>query len=147
MGSTLWLTVRHLKPSIPSSLTARRMMASFTIQTERDTPVTVNSTPDLSKDKLLAFPAFNIWFSTLQRSLRRQQNKHHEFHSAPYVLRKVDIQAVDYFKGGRLGFLKIKAEVSNDNGETFPGSVFLRGGSVGMLVSFTRGFPLHELIS
>ncbi|KAJ9212096.1 hypothetical protein DTO166G4_6252 [Paecilomyces variotii] len=134
MRSRLWLTARHLKPSVIPSLTARRMMTSFTIQTERDAPVTVNSTADLSKEQLLAFPAFNIWFSTLQRSLTRQQNEHHEFHAAPYVLRKVDIQAVDYFKGGRLGFLKLKAEVSNDQGETLPGSVFLRGGSVGMLL-------------
>lgn len=147
MGSRLWLTARHLKPSVIPSLTARRMMTSFTIQTEQTAPVTVNSTTDLSKEQLLAFPAFNIWFSTLQRSLTRQQNKHHEFHAAPYVLRKVDIQAVDYFKGGRLGFLKFKAEVSNDQGETLPGSVFLRGGSVGMLVSFTKGVPLCELIS
>ncbi|KAL2010230.1 hypothetical protein VTN00DRAFT_6037 [Thermoascus crustaceus] len=109
-------------------------MSSFTIDEGAAAPLTVNSTPDLSKDQLLGFPAFKIWLSTLQRSLARQRNASHEFHSAPYVLRKIDIQAVDFFKGGRLGFLKLKAEVSNDKGETLPGSVFLRGGSVGMLL-------------
>lgn len=41
---------------------------------------------------------------------------------------------MDFFGGDRIGFIKLKAEVSNDDGEKLPGSVFLRGGSVGMLV-------------
>lgn len=115
-------------------------MTSFTIppghssEDDKSSPLSVNCIPDLSKDQLLRFPAFNIWLSTLQRSLARQRQQSHEFHKDPYVLRKIDIQAVDFFKGGRLGFIKLKAEVSNGNGETLPGSVFLRGGSVGMLV-------------
>jgi hypothetical protein len=91
--------------------------------------------PDLNKDDLLRFPAFQIWLSTLKQSLKRQQHPSHEFHKDPYVLRKIDIQAIDVFKGGRLGFVKLKADVSNGSGESLPGSVFLRGGSVGMLVS------------
>ncbi|KKK22496.1 NUDIX family hydrolase [Aspergillus rambellii] len=90
--------------------------------------------PDLSKEDLLGFPAFQIWFSTLQRSLSRQHNPSHEFYSDPYVLRKIHVQAIDRFGGGRLGFVKLKADVSNSGGETLPGSVFLRGGSVGMLL-------------
>lgn len=125
----LWLSVRHLRHS-PSAM-------SFSIpRLDGSDSLPVGSTPDLSKDSLLAFPAFNIWLSTLQHSLTRQQNASHEFHKNPYVLRKIDIQAADFFKGGRLGFLKLKAEVSNGDGESLPGSVFLRGGSVGMLVSF-----------
>lgn len=114
-------------------------MSSFTVPGHDG--VTVNTTPDLSKDALLRFPAFNVWFSTLQRSLERQQNPSHEFHKDPYVLRKIDIQAVDFFGGGRLGFVKFKANVSNSRGEGLPGSVFLRGGSVAMLVSSTALFP------
>lgn len=97
--------------------------------------VPVHSTPDLSKDKLLRFPAFRIWFSTLLRSLACQRQLSHQFHKSPYSLRKIDIQIADHFKGGRLGFIKLKADVSNDSGESFPGSVFLRGGSVGMLLA------------
>ncbi|RAH47658.1 putative NUDIX family hydrolase [Aspergillus brunneoviolaceus CBS 621.78] len=99
--------------------------------------VPVSSTADLSRDALLRFPAFRIWLSTLHWSLSRQhqqQQSPHEFSRDPYVLRGIDIQAVDYFGGGRLGFVKLKAEVSNGSGETLPGSVFLRGGSVGMLL-------------
>jgi hypothetical protein len=96
----------------------------------------INSTPDLAQDELLAFPAFKMWLSTLQNSLARQSNPSHEFHGDPYVLRQIDVQAVDRFGGGRLGFVKLKADVSNEQGEKLPGSVFLRGGSVGMLVCF-----------
>lgn len=45
------------------------------------------------------------------------------------------MQCVDRFGGGRIGFIKLKAEVSNEAGEKLPGSVFLRGGSVAMLVT------------
>lgn len=98
--------------------------------------LTVTTTPDLPQDTLLRFPAFKNWLFTVQHSLERQQNPSHEFHKDPYVLRKIDIQVADFFKGGRLGFVKFTADVSNSKGEGLPGIVFLRGGSVGMLVSF-----------
>lgn len=50
------------------------------------------------------------------------------------MLRQIDIQAADFFRPGILGFVKFRAHVSTDGGETLPGSVFLRGGSVGILV-------------
>ena len=108
-------------------------MSTFTLpQSKLEVPV--NLTSDLDKDQLLSFPAFKTWIKTLQHSLDIQKNKTHTFHSAPYKLRKIDIQAVDYFGGGRVGFIKLKAEISNDNGEKLPGSLFLRGGSVGMML-------------
>ena len=101
---------------------------TFTLP-QSDTEVPLTLTSDLNKDQLLSFPAFKTWISTLSHSLRTQRSKNHTFHDAPYKLRKVTIQAVDFFGGGRIGFIKLKAEVSNDNGEKLPGSVFLRGGS------------------
>lgn len=135
----LRLTARHLKPALqrqprPSTLTPRQVTMS-TSSTLPDSNLNITSTPDLTRDDLLTFPAFKIWISTLQHSLARQQNPSHEFHGDPYMLRKIDVQAVDRFGGGRLGFVKLKADVSNGAGEKLPGSVFLRGGSVGMLVS------------
>lgn len=118
---------------IPTRL-CKRIMSTFIIP--NSTPqVPVSLTPDLSQDQLLAFPAFKIWLSTLQHSLSRQADPSHEFHAAPYLLRHIHIQAVDFFGGNHLGFVKLKADVSNDHDEKLPGSVFLRGGSVGMLVS------------
>jgi ADP-sugar diphosphatase len=96
--------------------------------------VLVKLTNELVRDKLLAFPAFKTWLSTLQSSLDLQRQDSHPFHSAPYTLRSITIQSCDFFGGGRLGFVKLRAEVSNDEGEKLPGSVFLRGGSVAMLL-------------
>jgi len=103
--------------------------------------VPIHLTPDLSQDQLLSFPAFKTWIATLQHSLSLQKSKDHAFNSAPYRLRKIDIQSVDFFGGGRIGFIKLKAEVSNENGEKLPGSVFLRGGSVGMMVYISFSYP------
>lgn len=51
------------------------------------------------------------------------------------MLKSIEVQSVDYFGSKKLGFVKIRADIRNDKDETLPGSVFLRGGSVGMLVS------------
>jgi ADP-sugar diphosphatase len=96
--------------------------------------VPVELTEELSKDQLLAFPAFKTWLSTLESSLNLQKQDSHSFHSAPYKLRSITVQSCDFFGGGHLGFVKLRAEVSNDAGEKLPGSVFLRGGSVAMLL-------------
>lgn len=119
-------------------------MSTFTL----DTNVQVNSIPDLTEDQLLSFPAFKTWRSTLKDSLARQSHPSHPFRSDPYVLRQINIQAIDRW-GGRLGFVKFTTEVSNSQGETIPGSIFLRGGSVGMLVSDRprEKFHLMELVS
>ena len=125
----------HFCPTFASRvpLEHREAMSSFILP--RTTPqVSVHLTEDLGRDQLLSFPAFQNWLSTLQHSLSLQKNKDHTFNSAPYKLRKIDIQSVDFFGGGRVGFVKLKAEVSNDHGEKLPGSVFLRGGSVAMMV-------------
>jgi 8-oxo-dGTP pyrophosphatase MutT (NUDIX family) len=44
------------------------------------------------------------------------------------------VQSYDLFGGNRVGFLKLRAEVTNSARESLPGAVFLRGPSVGMLV-------------
>ncbi len=127
------LLAKHPGVSIAFPKAFRAVMSTFTLPKSQP-EVPINLTSDLNKDQLLSFPAFKTWINTLQHSLGTQKNKSHTFHSAPYKLRKIDIQAVDYFGGERIGFIKLKAEISNDNGERLPGSVFLRGGSVGMML-------------
>jgi len=122
-------------------------MSTFTMPSSTSEEVPVHLTPDLTKNQLLSFPAFKNWISTLEDSLSLQQkDEKHTFHASPYKLRKIDIQSVDFFGSGKLGFVKLKAEVSNDKGEKLPGSVFLRGGSVGMMV-YPSGFPDNLLTS
>ncbi|KAL8738714.1 MAG: hypothetical protein Q9181_000536 [Wetmoreana brouardii] len=108
-------------------------MSTF-ILPNSDPKVSVNLTSNLSQEQLLSFPAFKTWISTLQHSLSLQQDKSHPFYTTSYKLRKIDVQSVDFFGGQRLGFVKLQVEVSNEDGEKLPGSVFLRGGSVGMML-------------
>lgn len=117
-------------------------MSTFTLpsnnsSSSRSTPTTVSIPAELTQQQLLSFPAFNNWLETLQHNLSLQgSNKQHEFYDAPYELKSITVQAVDWFGHGRMGFLKMTAEIKNAKGERLPGSVFLRGGSVGMLVGF-----------
>ncbi|KAI9743390.1 MAG: hypothetical protein M1818_003236 [Claussenomyces sp. TS43310] len=109
-------------------------MSTFILPGSDSVSVTLPS--DLSKDQLLQFPAFRTWLSTLQSNLRRQAaSRDHEFHGHPYILRGIKVQSVDRFGGGeRLGFVKLIADIKNDKNESLPGSVFLRGPSVAMMV-------------
>lgn len=137
------LTAHHLYQ--PPSPLLKATMATFNLPNTNPT-VPVSLTPDLNQDQLLSFPAFNTWLSTLQHSLSLQRHGSHTFNSAPYHLRKIDIQSVDFFGGGRIGFIKLKADVSNDEGEKLPGSVFLRGGSVGMMVLQSSYFVVKTML-
>lgn len=144
MLSRLRLTKRH----IIDSPILKVKMSTFVLP-HSNPEVSVHLTSELAQDQLLSFPAFKTWISTLQHSLATQSQRSHAFHEAPYKLRRIDVQHVDFFGEGRIGFLKLKAEVSNDSGEKLPGSVFLRGGSVGMMVGpanlFVRNSKLRLL--
>jgi ADP-sugar diphosphatase len=123
-----------LPKSVLGLLNTRAKMSTFSLSTN-NTSIPVSIPADLTQDQLLSFPAFQNWHATLQDTLALQRsNPLHEFHDAPYELRKIDVQAVDWFGKGRLGFVKMSVDVRNDKEERLPGCVFLRGGSVGMMV-------------
>jgi len=147
MLSRLGLLARHLKPSVTSIPGSSRMvsqaaMSTFTLPNWQPTcEVRLNN--DLKKDQLLSFIPFKNWTKTLDHSLQKQKHKDHPFHDAPYKLRSITIQSVDFFGGGsRIGFIKMTTEVSNDQGEKLPGSILLRGGSVAMLVGSLVNQPV-----
>jgi ADP-sugar diphosphatase len=84
------------------------------------------------------------WVKALQRNLALQKsNPKHAFNASPYELKKINVQAVDWF-GERLGFVKFQAEVENEDAESLPGSVFLRGPSVAMMVVQACPNPQHQ---
>lgn len=115
-----------------------------------------------NKDLLLAYEPFDEWLKQLKRSLDLQMKvdaksgEKHPFHNDPYELKRIEIQAVEFF-GKRIGFLTYRATIQNktplenktrieskgiiENNKgnkvefmRLPGSVFMRGGSVGMLM-------------
>lgn len=109
-------------------------MASFTLE-DTDPPCKVTLGKDLSKEELLGHKPFQQWLSALRQGLKTQASSDHAFNKAPYSLRAVEMQAIDRWGPKKIGFMKFKATVTNDQGEYLPGAVFLRGGSVAMLVS------------
>ena len=103
------------------------------------------------------FPALDNWLSKLLHNFDLQQNEAHPFHKHPYKLRMLEIQAVDWFWRNRpgyedkLGFMKIQSTIETDpylhggednpRADWIPGAIFLRGGSVAVLVStLSRSF-------
>ncbi|KAK2624716.1 hypothetical protein QTJ16_005909 [Diplocarpon rosae] len=120
--------VKFIVPRTTKTLTTK--MTSFSLP---GTNVLVKLVDGLSKDEVLAFPAFKNWIATLQSNMALQSNPKHTFHNSPYVLRDIRIQAIDRF-GKRIGFMKIVANITNSEGESLPGAILLRGASVGMMV-------------
>ncbi|KAH9866731.1 hypothetical protein J1614_008424 [Plenodomus biglobosus] len=130
-----------LTPSVqvylPHNLRPREFLRLFTSSTSTSKPA-------------FTFPALQNWFSKLNQNLKLQDHEDHPFHKHPYRLREIEIQAVDWFwrnkpdKEDKLGFMKIQAKIETDpyvhDGEEnkradgLPGAVFLRGGSVAMLI-------------
>lgn len=120
----------HLKARVQST-----SMATFKLDNASGSAACeVKLCEGLTEEQLRSHKPFKQWYDTLQANLRTQWQQSHAFYNSPYTLRSLEIQAVDRFGHDRIGFLKLKAEVKNDDGESLPGAVFLRGGSVAMLV-------------
>lgn len=114
----------------------RMKMSTFHLP-QSNPPCLVHLPQDLTEQQLLSFPAFKTWSNTLLHSLSLQSKSNHPFNKSPYKLRSINIQTVDWFGSGekkRLGFIKLQAEIKNDNDEWLPGAVFVRGGTVAMLL-------------
>ncbi|KAI0405588.1 hypothetical protein F4802DRAFT_176194 [Xylaria palmicola] len=113
---------------------AGQAATNMTTITLKSPAISVSLPEGLSESQLLSFAPFNSWLETLTNSLSLQRrDPRHPFHGDPYALRSVAVQSYDVW-GGRVGFLKLKARVTNAAGESLPGAVFLRGPSVAMLV-------------
>lgn len=115
-------------------------MSSFVLP-ETSPPCRVELPDNITSNQLLEFRPFNTWLSKFKRSLSQQESSQHTFHKHPYSLHGIKVQTVDFFGGGRIGFVKISADVRNQKDEKLPASMLLRGGSVAMLV---RLWPHHK---
>ncbi|CAL1148561.1 unnamed protein product [Cladocopium goreaui] len=87
-------------------------------------PVLVEAEANVSPallEQALSFVPFQDWLRKLQR------------HRDSFRLQRVTVQSVDMF-GKKVGFVKLKSEVYDRDGDPLAGICFLRGGSVAVLV-------------
>lgn len=114
--------------------------------------------PGPSSSPAFTFPALFNWLTKLLKDFKLQDNEDHPYHKHPYKLRELEVQAVDWFwrdvpgKEDKLGFMKLQAKIETDpyvhDGEEearadwIPGAVFLRGGSVAILVRSLLRIPI-----
>lgn len=94
----------------------------------------------ITREKLLEFKPFTNWLDAMQKSIRGQCDPEHPFHGKKerYSLKSIDIKAVEFFENctpSRIGFILMETVVQNHKDEKpLPGIVFLRGGSVAILM-------------
>jgi ADP-sugar diphosphatase len=81
--------------------------------------ISITAESGIEIEKVTSSKQFQDWLTSLDRK-RFQVNSIH-------------IQSVDMF-GAKLGFVKFKANVVDEKGKFIPGIVFMRGGSVGILL-------------
>ncbi|ROV93499.1 hypothetical protein VSDG_06743 [Cytospora chrysosperma] len=111
------------------------------------TTVPVYLPDNITIDQLNKFKGFNDWKQTTHKHLARQSDPKHAFHAHPYSLKSIEVQSVDRFPNGNIGFIKINANVEREPipaddqtgpkpniPKNLPGIAFLRGGSVAMLM-------------
>lgn len=97
----------------------RNMSTTLSI---RGSIVPVTSSCQCNVEEIIQSPHFTRWLNQLDDGL---------------TVRSIDIQSVDYFGNGKIGFIKLKSLVyktSNLEGKNIPGIVFMRGPSVAILL-------------
>jgi hypothetical protein len=127
----------RVAPQVAPHYRFKSMASRFTLPNS-DPPCDIRLCEGLTQDELMNHKPFKQWLETLQKNLKTQWNQNHEFYNDPYQLWLIEIQAIDRFGKDRIGFIKFKADVTTTDGEYLPGAVFLRGGSVAMLVSHSQ---------
>lgn len=98
--------------------------------------VSVKLPKNLSSEELMNFPPFKDWLSAMHQSLQLQtEDATHAFHdpATKFNLTSITVQSVDRF-GDNIGFVKMATTVQNEKNEALPGVVFMRGGSVAVLM-------------
>ncbi|KAJ2452778.1 hypothetical protein EV183_002676 [Coemansia sp. RSA 2336] len=98
----------------------------------------------ISLDAIRKFPPFVQWLAALDTQTQ------HAPPNKQVAVSKITIQSIDEFRSGKIGFLKFSALATHQaEQKQIPGIVFLRGGSVAMLVVLRtqparQKVPSHE---
>ncbi|TPX72271.1 hypothetical protein SpCBS45565_g00666 [Spizellomyces sp. 'palustris'] len=112
-----------------SSRTLR--IGSFTV------PLTVKENSGINLEEVEQFPPFKDWVAALGKEMKESPV------ASRVAVQKVVITDVDYFKSGKVGFVKFRTDVKwSDAGDgRIPGVVFSRGGAVAILVIIKANNP------
>ncbi|KAK6504455.1 hypothetical protein TWF506_002652 [Arthrobotrys conoides] len=144
-------TLKSPKASIHYPRLPRALQLSTRFRTMSSTitlPSIYNSVPveipphiTLTQTELVQFPAFKSWISRLTSSLRSDNNPD------GYTLRHLEVLSVVRFGKTKIGFLLLNAQVRDaDDKVSLPGTVLLRGPSVGILALLhPEGTPKNNL--
>jgi len=74
----------------------------------------------ITQKKCIECPPFQDWIASVDKEVR-------------FNVKGITLQGVDFF-GKRIGFMKFKTEIVNQENKMIPGIVFMRGGAVAILV-------------
>ncbi|KAL6712072.1 hypothetical protein ACN47E_003115 [Coniothyrium glycines] len=96
--------------------------------------VTVSDGIDLDRERAMAFPALANWVDTMKKNLAVQEDIGSKFANDPWQLHEVKIHNVTVFANGKIGFMTIEAMLKTKGGKPLDRVVFLRGGSVAVLM-------------
>ncbi|KAJ2850808.1 hypothetical protein IWW36_001623 [Coemansia brasiliensis] len=106
-----------------TTLTLHRSKAQITLECPKSLCARV------SLDTIRQFPPFVQWLAALDTQMLQTQPNNQ------VVVSKITVQSIDEFHSGKIGFLKFSALATHQaEQKQVPGIVFLRGGSVAMLV-------------
>jgi ADP-sugar diphosphatase len=123
------------------------MPKSFELQSwTHPVPVTVaDGLPiEVNEEVLLKFTAFDNWLRGLRENLVRQSNSAHTYHADPFRLQELKVHSVTMF-GPKIGFMNIEVMLrKNNKPRELDRVVFLRGGSVAVLMILRPKDAWHE---
>jgi len=107
------VVARQLEDASPSQI--------FVKIHNKDVPVNFESNMTLDDaEKCIKCVPFVDWMTAINKDTR-------------FNVQGITLQGADFF-GKRIGFVKFKTEIVNQDGKFIPGIVFMRGGAVGILV-------------
>lgn len=136
----LWLTSKHTASFKKYSTSKQLQLAPSNLESNMTRSIyfadklKYNLPEDLTEGQLANFPAYKIWINAISKSLDAQSAPNHPYHQNPYKFYGVTVQSIDRFRSDKLGFVKLKADIRTDDDQTLPGTIFMRGGSVAMLL-------------
>ncbi|KAJ1652242.1 hypothetical protein IWQ61_007375, partial [Dispira simplex] len=100
--------------------------------------------PTIDLQEVLSFPPFKRWVSTFAQ-YQQSDNSTHQTLAQDIQINSVDIQSVDRFGKGAIGFIKFQVHAHYvSSGASLPGIVFMRGGSIAILLILQADEEPHQ---